>query len=195
MSPISLVSVYPIKINLPISKKPEIVDIKPIDYLFEANTPLEYDLSNISNILNSVKFVQSEDLDTDSNITLNQVNISDSLMSNLSKENSLYELIKYILKDDIQTNYEVYLDNINSEVTTTTNSVLSGIDLSNYTDNKLLLVYKFNIEHKSTEFLSSFSDYLSLDYIQQESFEFLFGVLYKLGNIYIMSQNLNQNLN
>mgnify|MGYP001431674537 CR=1 FL=1 len=182
MSPISLVSVYPIKINLPISTKPEIVDIKPIDYLFEPIEPLQQDLSNISNILNSVKFIQSEDLDIDSNITLNPINISDNLLNYLSINNSLDELVKYILKDNIQTNYDIYLDNINSEVSTMTTSVLSGIDLSSYTDTNLLLVYKFNIEHKSTDFIKSFSDYLSLDYIQQQPFEFLFGILYKLGN-------------
>ena len=184
MSSISLVSVYPIKINLPVTTNPEIVDIKPIDYLFQTNLSLEYDLTNMSTILDSVKFIQSTDLISTSNIKFNQVDISANLLTSLSVDDSLDELMKLILKDKIQSNYDIYLDSINTEVIDTSISALSETDLSSYVDDNLLLVYKFNLEHTSTDFISTFSDYLSLEYTQQESFEFSFGILYKLSEVY-----------
>ena len=67
-SSISLLSVYPVKINLLIDSSivGEIVKVHPIDYLFQSQDTLKYAFSNISSVLNNIDILRLEDLPTES---------------------------------------------------------------------------------------------------------------------------------
>ena len=180
-SSISLLSVYPVKINLVIDDNAagEIVSIKTLDYLFVAENSLKYDISNIDNAVDKVQFVEPSDLPSSSNIRLG-ISSSDNY-SYLASDTSIDSIMTLIIKNKIGNKYDIYLDSIKSEIVSTTVPNLINLDLTSYIDESLLIVYKFTINHSSTEFISTFGDYLTLNYPDQQSFELVFGLLYKIG--------------
>ena len=182
MSNISYVSLVSISSenSLPLddSISAEIIQIKPIDYLFQSTSSLRSDLNNLDKTLNMLRFLDSSDSSMYPNIQVS-INPSDDY-SYLQNVTSINSIIKLIIEHQLQIDYEIYIDNIQDEMIANTMSSFADTNLYSYIENSLLAIYKFNIQHPSTDFLSTFTNYTTSYQNNQPNFNITFGIIYHI---------------
>ena len=173
---ISLVSVYPVKINLSLIDNAEIRNIEKLDYLFQAQDTVKYTFANLDTALDTMNFINYSDLPEDSNIRL-YISPSD----HYSNDISIDSMLNLVIKEKIESDYDIHLDSLKENIINSTNTYLQNTNLQSFVDEPLLVTYKLSAKHLSTNFLSTFGD-LTLDYPEQENLEILFGIIYNLVN-------------